>query len=149
MEEMNPVVAVKVDFECWDKSKVIAYFGIFGLSRLWWQEKVNGLICQYISTTGFKFSTEAKMEDTKPLVGELGELGVSISRWNIINSIIWNMRSSVFQWKEQNRQYYHRNCSPIKKFFIETLMKEMKPRFMGEKVGWIWTSRKTIERSLF
>ena len=33
VEDMKPAVAVKDDFAYRDKSKVIAYFGIFGLSR--------------------------------------------------------------------------------------------------------------------
>ena len=43
---MNPVVAVKDDFACRDKSKVIAYLVIFGLSKFLFEEKINGSICQ-------------------------------------------------------------------------------------------------------
>ena len=69
VDEIEPVVAVKVDFACQDKSKVKAYFENFGPSRLWGEEKMNGLICEQISTS-FEFLAETTMEDTKPLVTE-------------------------------------------------------------------------------
>ena len=69
MEDIKPVVAVKYDFACRDQPKVIAYFGTLGLSRFCFEEKMNGLICQWTSTS-FQFSAQTKMEDTKPLVTE-------------------------------------------------------------------------------
>ena len=77
MEEMKPVVAVNDDFACRDKSKVIAYFGIFGLSRLCCEEKFNGLICQWIYTS-FKFL--GRDQDGKYQASSYGELADSISR---------------------------------------------------------------------
>ena len=69
VEKKKPAIVDKDDFEYRDKSKVIAFFGIFGLSRFWCEEELNDLICQPISTI-FKFSAEAIIEDTKPLDGE-------------------------------------------------------------------------------
>ena len=46
VEELNPAVAVKDDFAFRDISKVIAYSGIFGLSRFWCEQSINGLIYQ-------------------------------------------------------------------------------------------------------
>ena len=43
---MNPVFAVKDDFACRDKSKVIAYCVIFGLSKFLYEEKIKGSNCQ-------------------------------------------------------------------------------------------------------
>ena len=76
------------------------------------------------------------MEDTKPLVTvKLGDLRVSISRSNIISSIMWNIGRTVFQFKEQNLQYYHPDCFLIKNFFIEILIEELKPIVMAQKGG--------------
>ena len=46
VEEMKPVVADKDDFECRDKSKVIAYFGIFGLSSFLWSFRTIRIVTQ-------------------------------------------------------------------------------------------------------
>ena len=70
---MKPVVVDKDDFESRNKSEVIAFFGNFGLSRFWCEEKIEYLICKSISTR-FKPSTENKKEDTKALVAEKWEI---------------------------------------------------------------------------
>ena len=65
------------------------------------------------------------------------------------NRIIWNIRKSVFQCKEQNRQKFIENVSETKKLLIENLIKKMKPAVMGDKLGWVWMSRKMIEKRFF
>ena len=68
-----------------------------------------------------------------------GELRVSISRLNIINSIIWNIGKSM---QEKNRQKIHRS------FWLRPWWKR-KPVVMGETWGWVWRSRKTIMKRIF
>ena len=82
-----------------------------------------------------KFQVFGRDQDGRYQASSYGELRVSISRWNNMNSIIWNNGRSVFQCKTLN-----------KNFIIETLMKEMKPIVMGNKGGWVWMSRKIIDR---
>ena len=69
VQKKKPAVADKNVFEGRDKWKVIEYFGTFGLSRIWCDEKLNNLIRQWISTS-FKLSPEVKIQNTKPLVLE-------------------------------------------------------------------------------
>ena len=57
-----------------------------------------------------KFRVSARDRDGRYQVSSYGELRFSKSRWNIINSIIWNIGRSIFQCKEQKRQHYHREC---------------------------------------
>ena len=49
-EKKKPAFIDKDDFECQDKSKVIAYSSIFGQPRFRCEEKINDFICQLIST---------------------------------------------------------------------------------------------------
>ena len=69
VEDMTLVVAVKYDFAFHEKSEVKAYCGIFGLSRLWYEENINSLIRQKTSTS-FKFSAQTTIQDNKLLITE-------------------------------------------------------------------------------
>ena len=115
LEEMKPMTAVQHDFECRVKSKVVAYFGVFGLSRFWCEDKIDEFFC--LSNFLLKFQSFGRSQDGRYQACSYFELRVSISRSNIINSIIWNMGLSVFQCKEQNRQYFHRECFFNQKVF--------------------------------
>ena len=59
------------------------------------------------------------------------------------------MGKTVFQSMEQNRHYYYRDCFATKQFFLETLIEEMNPIFMGNKRGWVCMSGKTIGGAFF
>ena len=74
-----------------------------------------------------------------------GEQRVLLSRWSIINSIIWNIGRSVFYCEEQNWQKFH-NVSRSIKLLIEALIEKMEPLFMGDNWEWVWMSRKTTNR---
>ena len=57
-----------------------------------------------------KFKVFDKYQDRRYQASSYGELRVSLSRWNIINSVIWDIWLSVFHCKHQNRQYTQRKC---------------------------------------
>ena len=104
---MKPAVVDKDDFECRDISNVIAYLGFFGLSRFWWEDKISDLVCQ-LSTDLHKLQIFGRNRDGRNQASRYGLLGVSISRWNIINSSIWNIGLSVFHCKKQTQHFFHR-----------------------------------------
>ena len=138
---MNPLIAVTDNFACRNKSKLKTFVGVFHLLKF--RCKKNqwfDLSVEFQKLQLFGRDRERRYE-----ASIYGELRVSISRWNTINSILWNIGRPVFQCWEQNRQHYHRDCFPTRKTFIESLIKEMKPIVMGEKEGWVWTSRKDID----
>ena len=102
-----------------------------------------------LSIVFHKFHVFGRDQDGRYQASSYGELRVSISRWNIINSIIWNFGKPVIQCKEQNRQYYHQDCYPTETLFIEVLKEEMRPIVMGDRGGWVRLSRKNCDRSFF
>ena len=70
-------------------------------------------------------------QDGRYQASSYGKLRVS----NIIKCKIWNIGSSVFQSKEQNREKHHQECFDNYKVSIETLIEEMKSLVMGDKRG--------------
>ena len=69
VEEMKPVFSYNYDFEFRDESKVIAYFGSFGILRLRCEEKVKKLSIA-IFFTKLKISVKTKLEDNTLVVTE-------------------------------------------------------------------------------
>ena len=131
--------------ECRDKSKVIVFSGILGLSRFWCEKKITDLICEPISTS-LKFSAETKMEDTKLLVGELSYFNIELkhyklhySEYRTVSIPMQRTKSTIYPW----RMFFQQ------KLLIETFLKEMKPVVMSDKWGWVWISRKNIIKFLF
>ena len=131
--------------ECRDKSKVIEFSGILGLSRFWCEKKITDLICEPISTS-LKFSAETKMEDTKLLVGELSYFNIELkhyklhySEYRAVSIPMQRTKSTIYPW----RMFFQQ------KLLIETFLKEMKPVVMSDKWGWVWISRKNIIKCFF
>ena len=58
-------------------------------------------------------------------------------------------RTVGFQCKEQNGQYFHRDCFPTIKVFLETFIEEIKPIVKGDKGWWVWISRKIFDKRFF
>ena len=77
-----------------------------------------------------KFQIFGKDQDGRYQASSYGELRVSISRMNIMNRIIWNIRRSEF--KEQNQKYYQRDCF-CKKLLLDALLEEKVPTIRGDK----------------
>ena len=72
------------------------------------RQNINDLLRQWTFTSlKLLFGRD---RDGRYQTSSYGELRVSISRWNIINSIIWTNGRSVLQWTEQSRQHFHRVC---------------------------------------
>ena len=66
-----------------------------------------------------KFQVVGRDQNGRYQASSYGESRVLISRRSIIKSIIWIIGRSVFQSKEQNRQYNHRECfQKIKSFSL-------------------------------
>ena len=57
-----------------------------------------------------KFQVFGRGQDGSYQAYSYGELRVLVSRWNIINTIINNIGLLVFQYKEENGQYFYRDC---------------------------------------
>ena len=93
-----------------------------------------------------KFECFVRDQDGTYQASSYGELGVSISRWNIIKSTIRKIKRSVFTCEKQNQRHYHRDCFPTEKLFIEISIDQMKPVVMGEKSGCVWKPRETNNR---
>ena len=65
-----------------------------------------------------KFQVVGRDQNGRYQASSYGESRVLTSRWSIIKSIIWIIGRSVFQRKEQKRQYYHRECFQKIKSFL-------------------------------
>ena len=139
VEEMKPVVGVKMTLHA-EINKSNNIIRNFRLIKILMRGKSQWFdLCIDLH----KFHVFGRDHDGRYKASNEAELKVSISWWNIINSIIWNIGLSVLKCKEQTRQYLHRECFTTEKFRIETLI-EMKSVVMGEKWGWVWVSRKII-----
>ena len=88
-----------------------------------------------------EFQVFARDHDGRYQTFSYGELGVSISRWTIVNSIIWNTGRSLFQCREKNRQYYHRECFHNYKAFHWDFDRRLKAVVISDKGGRVWMSR--------
>ena len=86
---MNPLVAVRDDFACRDKSKVIASLEFFDYQDSEARKK------RFDWSSDFhKVSAFGRVQDERYPAFSYGELRVALSRWNIKNSCFWNIGGS-------------------------------------------------------
>ena len=72
MDEIIHVVTDKNEFDNQDKSKLTAFFGVFGLSQFWWIDfKTDVSIQTFLSS--WTFSIETLMEKLKPVITDKNE----------------------------------------------------------------------------
>ena len=65
----------------------------------------------------YRFYFVGRDQEGRYKASSYGESKFSLTRWNIISSIIWIIGGSEFQCKEQNPQYYHREGFDNKRIF--------------------------------
>ena len=95
---MKPLVAVEEDFACRDKSKVVGYFRIFGLSTMSCEEKNQ---CFQLSVDLHEFQVFSRDQDGRYQASNYGEKGVSISRWTLYLSIFGISKSQCSNAKNE------------------------------------------------
>ena len=146
---MKPVVAVKDDFGYRDNSKVIGYFGTFGLPKFWFEKK---------STVWFvksfpRVSSFPQRPRWKNQTSSYGDLRLSKSRWNIIKLELFGLSEDQYSntrtknaMQGTNRRNSFWKHFDNKNFLIEASTQKMKPVVVGDKWSWVWMSGKTIER---
>ena len=100
VEQMKPVVVGKDDFQFRDNSKVLAFFWNFWTDKILMQKKSLIWFANRVSQNSSRYETGIYQASS------YGELRVSISRWNLKNSNIWNIGLSVFQCNLKNRQFF-------------------------------------------
>ena len=100
VEEMKPVVVEKDDFQFRDNSKVLAFFWNFGTDKILMQKKSLIWFANQFSQNSSRYETGRYQASS------YGELRVSISRWNVKNSNIWNIRLSAFQCNLKKRHFF-------------------------------------------
>ena len=119
---MKTAVAVKDDFACRDKSKVVADVGIFGLSRFGCEEKITDLICKSISTS-LKFSAETR----------LGRIEFQYRDEIIKIALFGKSKGQCSNARNKIDNCSIENISKTENFLIDTLIEEMKPVVIGDK----------------
>ena len=97
------------------------------------------MICQSIFL--HKFEAFGKDQDERYQAWSYGQLRVSKSRQNILNSIVWYIGLSVFGSKKKIDNIPIDNASTTKKLLSEPLI-EKEPVVIDEKWGWVWKIRK-------
>ena len=143
---MKPVVTDTDDFECQDKSKVTAYFGISELSRIWYKGKLNLFVIRILPTK-LKLSLENKIENTKTVVMENEEFQHGDKTFQ---KAIFGI--SNCQYSDERNKIDKKSIKTVfttRKLLIETLIEEVQLEALGEIWGWVSIKRKINNNGFF